>query len=149
MLNLLTMIEIKSRYYAILNKCKIILFLLALIYPIHTALLLLIILIVIIIECTFSLNEKDTIIFKCKNKIIGFINGSKNYIHKCMVLPEHQGNGIGKKLLNSYLHNFCKNCKDYYFHTSIFLDTLQIYKKYNNCKINTDNYINYKITCPI
>lgn len=149
MLNPLTVVEIKSRYYAIFKKCKFIIFIFFLLYPTYCILLLLILLLVVIIECTYSINKKDTIIFKCKNKVIGFINGSRNYIHKCMVLPKYQGSGIGRKLLNLYLNKFCKNCKDYYFHTSIFLDTLQIYKKYNNCKITTKNYINYKITCPI
>ena len=149
MLNDLLILEIKSRYYSIINKLKYIFFLLFIINPIYTIIFLFIILIINILECINNNNKENTIIIKCKNTIIGFINGSKNYIHKCMVLPNYQGNGFGKKLLNSYLKKFCKKYKNYYFKTSIFLDTLQIYKKYKNCIINTNNYINYKITCPI
>lgn len=149
MLHKLSILEIKSRYYSIINKLKYILIFLFIINPIYTIILLLLVFTINILECINSSNKKNTIIIKSKNTIIGFINGSKNYIHKCMVLPNYQGNGFGKKLLNSYLKIFCKNYKNYYFKTSIFLDTLQIYKKYKNCKINTNNYINYRITCPI
>jgi len=150
MIDNLSILEIKARYYSIINKLKYILFFLFIIYPIYTIIFLFIVLIINIIECIIINDYKEnTIIIKYKNTIIGFINGSKNYIHKAMVLPNYQGNGFGKKLFNSYIEKFCKNYENYYFKTSILLDTLRIFKKYKNCTIDSDNYFNYKITCQI
>ena len=149
MMNSIQMLEIKTRFYTVISKLKFILLVLLLYYPVSSLFLLIFILLYIIKEVIYNIQKKNTIIYKYNNKTIGFINGDKNYIHKCMILPDYQKKGLGKLLLNRYLFLFCKKKHFYYFNTSIFLDTLDIYKKYSHCKINTDNFINYKIIVPI
>ena len=149
MFNKLNIVEIKTRYYSLITKISYIIIILLFFYPISVLFILLFTLIFIIIEVIYNKNEKNTLTFKYKNNLIGFINGKKDYIHKCMILPEYQKKGIGTFLLNTYLKKFCKNCSSYHFKTSIFLDSLYIYTKYKNCIINTTNYITYSINVPL
>ena len=146
----LNKIEIQSKFYSIIFKFRYLILILLYFYPLYTIITIIIILSIVIIEVYSSSHKKNTVSFKDdKDNLIGFINGERNYIHKWMVLPEYQQNGIGKKLLNRYLKQFCNKCKTYSFKTSILLDTLYIYEKYKKSNIYTDNYFFYKINVPI
>ena len=144
-------LEINSRFFSIFKYLQLLLLPLSYFYFTITINIVILILIVIIAEVFSSKNKRSTLVLRENSKIIGFINGYKNYINKLMVLPGYQKKGYGKLLLMKYISKFCKGSSKLHFKTSPLLDSFYILMLKDDVEsiVKTDNLLTYEVTTPI
>jgi len=97
------------------------------------------------VNITYVVDDKKLI--NISQYPIAYVEGTGNYITSMMVLPWHQGEGIGKRLLHDYLELYSKDSDTFRFKTSRSFDSYYISKRMNVKDKRTTNCYSYSIEC--